>query len=51
MFITSAAQSEPMDIMPPGYDPNSGVFGGALYRANLGIAGLPQCLPDIKLPS
>ncbi len=49
IFVTSAAQSEPMPIMPPGYDPVSGNFGGALYHANLGIAGQPQCLADIRL--
>jgi D-xylonolactonase len=49
IFITSAAQSEPMPIMPPGYDPVSGNFGGALYHANLGIAGQPQLLADIRL--
>jgi sugar lactone lactonase YvrE len=49
IFITSAAQSEAMPIMPPGYDPKSGCFGGALYHLNLGIAGLPQHLADITL--
>jgi len=44
-LVTSASQSEPMPIMPPGYDPASGTFGGALYHLNLGITGLPQHLP------
>lgn len=39
MFITSAAQSEPMPVMPPGYDPYSGYFGGALFHLNMGIQG------------
>ena len=39
IFITSAARSEPMPLMPPGYDPDSGNFGGALYHVNLGIKG------------
>lgn len=42
IFVTSAGQSEPMPIMPPGYDPKTGNFGGALYHLNLGIAGLPH---------
>jgi len=41
VFVTSAGQSEAMPIMPPGYDPLNGNFGGALYHLNLGIAGLP----------
>jgi D-xylonolactonase len=42
IFITSAARSEPMPVMPPGYDPDSGHFGGELYHLNLGIAGRPE---------
>lgn len=49
IFITSAARSEPMPIMPPGYDPNAGYFGGALYHLNLGIQGKPEFLADIKV--
>ena len=49
IFITSAAQSEPMPVMPPGYDPRSGNFGGALYHINLGIAGQVHHLANIKL--
>jgi D-xylonolactonase len=41
IFITSAGQSETMPIMPPGYDPLHGNFGGPLYHLNLGITGLP----------
>ena len=51
IFITSAAKSEPMPIMPPGYDPNSGYFGGALYHINLGIRGKPEFVADINLKS
>lgn len=47
IFITSAAQSELMPIMPPGYDPQSGNFGGALYHINLGIAGQKQYAANI----
>jgi sugar lactone lactonase YvrE len=42
IFVTSAGQSEVMPIMPPGYDPHTGNFGGPLYHLNLGIAGLPS---------
>ena len=42
IFITSAAQSEPMPIMPAGYDYKSGYFGGALFHINLGIVGKPE---------
>ena len=49
LFITSAAKSEPMPIMPPGYDPNSGYFGGSLYHINLGIRGKPEFVADINL--
>jgi D-xylonolactonase len=49
IFVTSAAQSEPMPIMPPGYDPLTGPFGGALYHVNVGIPGQPPCAADIGL--
>lgn len=49
IFITSAAKSEPMPVMPPGYDSVSGNFGGALYHLNLGIAGRPEYLASIQL--
>ena len=42
IFITSAARSEPMPVMPPGYDPYSGNVGGQLYHINLGIPGRPE---------
>ena len=48
IFITSAGQSETMPIMPPGYDPLHGNFGGPLYHLNLGIAGLPQNQANIS---
>lgn len=47
IFVTSAAQSEPMPIMPPGYDAATGNFGGALYHLVAGVTGLPQYLPNI----
>ena len=46
IFITTAAMSEVTDAMPPGYDPNSGNFGGALYNINLGIPGRPEFRTD-----
>ncbi|HET7215883.1 MAG TPA: SMP-30/gluconolactonase/LRE family protein [Terriglobia bacterium] len=49
IFVTSAGQSEPMPIMPPGYDPKSGNFGGALYHLNLGIEGLQHHSANIAL--
>ena len=49
VFVTSAAQSAPMPIMPPGYDPKTGNFGGALYHINLGITGQSAYLADIAL--
>ena len=42
IFITSAARSEPMPVMPPGYDPHSGYFGGALFHTSAGIKGRPE---------
>ena len=49
IFITSAGKSEAMPEMPPGYDPNSGYFGGALYHINLGIPGRPEYRASIQL--
>jgi len=49
IFVTSAGQSEIMPIMPPGYDPHAGNFGGPLYHLNLGIAGLSPNHADITL--
>ncbi len=39
IFITSAGKSEPMPIMPSGYDPTTGYMGGPLFHLNLGIQG------------
>ena len=50
LYITSAAKSEPMPIMPPGYDASSGFFGGPLYRVRLDIAGQPQAQANIRKP-
>jgi hypothetical protein len=37
IFITSGAKSEPMPVISPGYDPDSGYFGRALFHINAGI--------------
>jgi len=50
IFVTSAAQSESMPIMPPGYDPATANMGGALYHLNLSIPGQRQHSADIALP-
>lgn len=50
LYITSAARSEPMPVMPPGYDPNSGFFGGPLYRVSVGVPGRPESKARISLP-
>jgi D-xylonolactonase len=42
LYITTAGQSEQLPVMPRGYDPTTGPFGGALYRARTGAYGLPQ---------
>lgn len=39
IFITSAGASAASPIMPPGYDPYSGYFGGCLYRAKSDVQG------------
>ena len=49
LLITSAAQSERLPVMPPGYDPDAGFIGGPLYRANCGIPGLPQRSAAIRM--
>ncbi|MCW5980418.1 MAG: SMP-30/gluconolactonase/LRE family protein [Bryobacteraceae bacterium] len=49
LYVTSAAKSEPMPIMPPGYDPDAGFFGGPLYRLRPGVRGQIQWMCDIRL--
>ncbi|MEW5978418.1 MAG: SMP-30/gluconolactonase/LRE family protein [Acidobacteriota bacterium] len=39
LFITSAGRSEVLPVMPPGYDPDSGYFGGRLYRFPVDVDG------------
>ena len=49
IFVTSASKSWPSPVMPKGYDPDSGNFGGQLYCVNLGIQGKPDYKADITL--
>lgn len=39
IYITTGGVSGALPIMPPGYDPSTGPFGGPLYRVNPGIRG------------
>ncbi len=39
LYITTAGESWPAPIMPPGYDPVRGFFGGPLYRLKPGVQG------------
>ena len=50
ILITSAAKSERLPVMPRGYDPATGPFGGQVYRMNFGIAGQMQRPAAIRLP-
>ena len=49
IFITSAAKSGSLPIMPPGYDPEDGYLGGRLYHLNLAIKGKPEYRSDISV--
>lgn len=49
LFVTTAAKSEPMPVMPPGYDPDSGIIGGSLYRISTGVRGMPQGAANIAV--
>jgi D-xylonolactonase len=48
LYITTAAKSEAMPLMPPGYDPHSGVFGGPLYRVRTNIQGREPAVANIR---
>lgn len=50
IFITSAAHSEPTPVMPHGYDPVNGYFGGALFHVNCGIQGQPEYRSRVRPP-
>lgn len=42
LYITTAAESWPSHLAPPGYDWNSGKCGGGLYRVKTDIPGKPE---------
>ena len=48
LYITTAAKSEAMPLMPRGYDPLSGVFGGPLYRVRTNIQGREPAIASIR---
>jgi sugar lactone lactonase YvrE len=48
VFVTTAGESGPLPVMPPGYDPHSGYFGGRLYHFNAGIQGKPEYKTDLS---
>jgi D-xylono/L-arabinono-1,4-lactonase len=49
LYVTTAGQSEPAPIMPPGYDAVHGLFGGPLYRLKPGVQGRPTLKADIRV--
>jgi sugar lactone lactonase YvrE len=49
IFITSAAKSEPVPVMPPGYDPKTGYFWDALFHLNIRIQGRVEYRTRFKL--
>jgi len=48
LFITTAAKSESMPLMPPSYDPSSGFFGGPLYHVATDIRGQEPRMANIR---
>jgi D-xylonolactonase len=48
LYVTSAAESESMPVMPAGYDPHNGFFGGPVYRVPVDVTGLPALPADIR---
>ena len=49
IVLTSASKSEAMPIMPYGYDPLKGNFGGALYRIASEVTGKQTLRSKIKI--
>ena len=49
MFVTSASKSWASPLMPAGYDPVAGNFGGQLYHMNPGIPGKLEYKASIRL--
>jgi D-xylonolactonase len=50
LFITSAARSEPMPVMPPNYDAENGYFGGALFHLRPGVKGRIEHRTTLSIP-
>jgi sugar lactone lactonase YvrE len=50
IFVTSAGKSEPMPVMPCGYDPDTGYFDGALFQLNAGIQRRPEYDTRFRVP-
>ncbi|MEW5978782.1 MAG: SMP-30/gluconolactonase/LRE family protein [Acidobacteriota bacterium] len=48
VYVTTAGESWPAPLMPPGYDPINGFFGGPLYRLKPGIPGRPTLKSYIR---
>ena len=48
IFITSAAKPDPTPVLSPGYEPDTGYLGGALYHINLDIQGKAEFVADIN---
>ncbi len=49
IVLTSASKSEAMPIMPNGYDPFHGYFGGALYRVTSEVIGKQPLRTKIQI--
>jgi len=48
LYITSAGQYWPSDLIPPGFNIEA-FMGGSLYRIRLDIAGKPEHMADFRL--
>lgn len=49
LYVTTAGESWPAPIMPPGYDPVHGLFGGRLYSLKPGVQGQHTLKARIKV--
>jgi sugar lactone lactonase YvrE len=49
LYVTTAGRSEPMPVMPPGYDPDTAFCGGPLYRSRPGVRGQPTLRANVRL--
>jgi D-xylonolactonase len=50
LYITSAGKSEAMPIMPPGYNPHSGRFGGPLFHFRSEVPGKLEFKTKLAAP-